>query len=86
MPDFRFTVHDGTNEIGAKVESLDSLAEAKARAVDNASELLRKVDGAFWKDGSLQLDVSDAGGLRVCTILIAGLEVPAPGTRLPLLH
>lgn len=86
MPDFRFTVHDGTNEIWAKVESLDSLAEAKARAVDNASELLRKVDGAFWQDGRLQLDVSDASGLRLCTILIAGLEAPSPGTRLPLLH
>ncbi|RYE96910.1 MAG: hypothetical protein EOO77_40065 [Oxalobacteraceae bacterium] len=86
MPDFRFTVHDGTTEIWAKVETLDSLAVAKARAVDNASELLGKVDGAFWQDGRLQLDVSDANGLRLCTILIAGLEVPSPGTRLPLLH
>jgi hypothetical protein len=39
------------------------------------------VDGSFWADGHLQVDVTDERGLSLAALMINGYESPASGKR-----
>ncbi|MBB3348629.1 DUF6894 family protein [Sphingomonas sp. BK069] len=80
MPRFRFTIRDDQGEVGSKVVDLPDISAAKAQAVEEASRTLAIVDGSFWADGHLQIDVTDGRGLSVATLMINGFEAPATGT------
>jgi hypothetical protein len=81
MPRFRFTISDDKGEIGNKVVELPDLSAAKTQAVEEASRALAIVDGSFWNDGHLQIDVTDEGGLTLATLMTSGFESPASGKR-----
>lgn len=72
MPLYQFAISDRSAEIGSKVEDLPGPAEAKSMAVENAGQVLKIIDGAFWADGE--------AGTLICAILINGIESPAIGT------
>ncbi|MBB3694803.1 DUF6894 family protein [Sphingomonas sp. BK580] len=82
MPRFRFTIRDDRGEIGNKVVDLPSLTAAKTQAVEEASRALAIVDGAFWADGHLQIEVTDGSGLSLVTLMVNGYESSASGKRL----
>lgn len=79
MPRFRFTIRDDKGEIGNKVVDLPNLSAAKTQAVEEASRALAIVDGSFWADGHLQVDVTDESGLSLAALMISGYESPASG-------
>lgn len=81
MPRFRFTISDDNGEIGNKVVELPDLSAAKAQAVEEASRALAMIDGSFWKDGHLQIDVTDESGLALATLMITGFEPAESGKR-----
>jgi len=81
MPRFRFTIRDDQGEIGNKIVDLPDLSAAKTQAVEEASRALAIVDGSFWTDGHLEIDVTDERGLSLVTLTISGFESPASGTR-----
>lgn len=39
------------------------------------------VDGAFWSEGYLQIDVTDDSGLTLAALSINGYNSPASGKR-----
>ena len=59
MPNFHFTISDDSGELGNKVVDLPDLSAARAQAVEEASRALALVDGSFWSEGYLQIDVTD---------------------------
>jgi hypothetical protein len=81
MPRFRFTISDDNGEIGNKVVELPNLSAAKTQAVEEASRALAIVDGSFWADGHLQINVTDESGLSLATLMINGFESPPSGQR-----
>ncbi|WP_132907210.1 hypothetical protein [Sphingomonas sp. BK235] len=81
MPRFRFTVRDDNGEIGNKVVDLPDLKAAKAQAVEEASRALATVDGSFWTDGHLEIELTDESGLSLAALAISGFESPASGKR-----
>ncbi|MGK6325344.1 DUF6894 family protein [Sphingomonas sp. DT-51] len=81
MPRFRFTIRDDKGEIGNKVVDLPNLSAAKTQAVEEASRALAIVDGSFWADGHLQIDVTDESGLILATLMTSGFESPTSGKR-----
>lgn len=81
MPRFRFTISDDRGEIGNKIVDLPDLSAAKSQAVEEASRALAIVDGSFWADGHLQVDVTDENGLSLAALMINGFESPASGRR-----
>ncbi|MGK6323785.1 DUF6894 family protein [Sphingomonas sp. DT-51] len=81
MTRFRFTISDDKGEIGNKVVDLPNLSAAKTQAVEEASRALAIVDGSFWADGHLQVDVTDESGLILATLMTSGFVSPASGKR-----
>lgn len=80
MPLYQFAISDRSAEIGSKVEDLPGPAEAKSMAVENAGQVLKIIDGAFWADGLLKVVVTDEAGTLICAILINGIDSPVIGT------
>ncbi|WP_246616957.1 DUF6894 family protein [Sphingomonas yunnanensis] len=72
MPRYRFTISDDKGEIGNKVVDLPNLSAAKTQAVEEASRALAIIDGSFWPDGHLQIDVTDESDLVVATLMTSG--------------
>ncbi|MBW6530482.1 hypothetical protein KZ820_07015 [Sphingomonas sp. RRHST34] len=81
MPNFHFTISDDSGELGNKVVDLPDLSAARAQAVEEASRALALVDGSFWSEGYLQIDVTDESGLTLAALSINGYDAPASGKR-----
>jgi hypothetical protein len=78
MPMFQLVVHDGTPQTDPEPFEAANLKAARSQAVILAGELLRDADGRFWDEGAnWRVDVSDATGLVLYSILLVGIEAPA---------
>jgi hypothetical protein len=75
MPRYFFHVHDGTDRPDREGVDLPSLAEAREQAVVTAAEMLRDIDGAFWRGPhEWVMRVVDKDGRRVCVLTFHGDE------------
>ena len=77
MPRFFFHRMDGVKDIDADGTVLPDLETARMEAVRFAGETLHFAPHKLHEDESLKIEVSDATGLTLFTVLIVAIESPA---------
>jgi hypothetical protein len=77
MPLFRFIIQDGSNVPQPEPTELQSVDEAKSHAVLLAGQMLKDIDGKFWRDSHWTIRVTDMNDLTFATIDIDGSSAPA---------
>jgi len=76
MPHYFFNVHDGATYTDKTGAELADLAAARAVALRLTADLLRD-DDEFWDSGDWKMDVTDASGLILFTLMFMALDAPA---------
>ena len=77
MPLFFFDVRDGEyfpDNVGTDLPDLDA---ARREAVTFSGELLRDRGAKFWDGAEWRVEVKDAHGLMLFTLLFTGIDAPA---------
>lgn len=84
MPIFRYVINDATPAESVQAVDFPDVDTAKGQAVIFAGTMLAEIDGAFWEDSEWRLDVTDEGGLILCSIVVLGIASaadPSAGSR-----
>lgn len=69
MPIYHFNVHDGVECPDRVGSELPDLAAARAEAVRRISDILNQSADSFWSGTPWNINVSDAKGLTLFTIM-----------------
>ncbi|WP_129222237.1 DUF6894 family protein [Lichenibacterium ramalinae] len=84
MPRFFFHHTDGAFDPDNEGTEYPDLTTARMEAVRYAGELVRDSPDEVWKGDTFRIEVSDEGGMLLCTVVILGLDAPASrGLRNP---
>ena len=84
MPRFFFHRTDGTFDPDNEGTDFPDLATARSEAIRFAAETVRDDPEEVWAGDTFRVEVSDAEGMLLCTIVILGLDAPASrGVRKP---
>ncbi len=77
MPRYHFTLDDGATYLDPDGMDLPGLEEARNEAVTYAAEWLRDHPKEVWKDGRLQVTVTDEASKDLFTVTVSTADVPA---------
>lgn len=58
-----------------------TMGEARLEAARHAAELLRDRPGDVWRGEELRVEVTDADGLVLFTLMVLGVDAPAGARR-----
>ena len=84
MPRFFFHHTDGAFDPDDEGTDYPDLTTARAEAVRYAGEIVRDRPDEVWAGDTFRIEVSDEGGMLLCTIVVLGLDAPASrGVRRP---
>lgn len=72
MQRYFFHTHNGSIVIDHEGAELPGPDEARSQAIDAVSEMLKVRAADFWKDEDWTMQVKDALGRTVCTIMLSG--------------
>lgn len=73
MPRYFFNLHDGREILDEDGTELSGLDEARAQAVVALGEMLKDVNGRFWREPEWRMWVADEVGEAVCSLTVAGV-------------
>ena len=68
MPRYYFHVHDGKDILDQIGTELPNDEAAESAAIVSAGEMLKDLDGDFWKESSWRMEVLDESGALVCQL------------------
>lgn len=68
MPRYFFHVHDGEDLTDKEGTVFPDDQAAESEAVVLAGEMLKDLDGDFWKESVWQMEVLDEDGAQVCRL------------------
>jgi uncharacterized protein DUF6894 len=76
MPIYHFNVHDGRDYPDREGSSFPDLSAARAEAVQRVADLLKQGAHGFWGGRPWHMDVADASGLTLFTLMFLATTAP----------
>lgn len=77
MAIYHFNLMDSTHEQDIDGTRLPSLHAARLAAISFAGDMAKERGESIWAEGSLQVEVTDAGGRAVLMVTIIATSAPA---------
>jgi hypothetical protein len=72
MPRYFFHVHDGVDRPDRDGTVLPGPGEAASQAIVVCGEMLKDLDGAFWRARHWRMEVADDQGKAICALTFSG--------------
>ena len=72
MPRYFFHVHDGSDRPDHEGTECPDVETARSQAVSLLGEMVRYLDGRFWRHPEWRLNVVDETGATVCELQVSG--------------
>lgn len=72
MPRYFFNIHDGQDLPDMEGTDYPDPKTARGQGVIATGEMLKDLDGAFWKGAEWRMVVTDEQGATVCTLNLTG--------------
>ena len=76
MPIYHFNIHDGRDYPDLTGSELADLDAARSEAVQRVADLLKDGAPSFWSGRPWHMDVADATGLTLFTIMFLATTAP----------